>query len=100
VCAVILLAVLVSAALARPEHRHDEAEEGEQKMKVQISGMTCHHCAESVRNALMEYPNVETAVVDHKKGIAHITGRDLDMAKLEEIIDEAGYSFENIEETG
>lgn len=98
ISAVILLVVLASAAFRKPAHEHEEGEEGERKIRIMISGMTCHHCAESVRNALMESESVETAVVDHKKGIAMITGRDFDIPELERLIEKVGYSFDGAEE--
>ncbi|MBD3180254.1 MAG: SO_0444 family Cu/Zn efflux transporter [Candidatus Latescibacteria bacterium] len=97
-CAVILLVVLASAAMARPEHHHEEGKEGESRMKVRISGMTCHHCSGAVRSALLENSNIETAVVDHKKGTAVITGRGFDIDQLKRIIEDAGYRFEDAEE--
>ncbi|MFO7914717.1 MAG: SO_0444 family Cu/Zn efflux transporter [Candidatus Krumholzibacteriales bacterium] len=96
--AVILLAVLASAAFRRPTREHDEAAEGERKLRIRVSGMTCHHCAESVRNALLESESVETALVDHKKGTAHVTGGDFDIPELGKLIEEAGYGFEDAEE--
>ena len=98
ISAVILLVVLASAAFRRSAHEHEEGEEGERKLRIRISGMTCHHCAESVRNTLLESESVETAVVDHKKGTAQITGRDFDIPELEKLIEKAGYSFDGAEE--
>jgi len=97
VSAVILLGVLISAAVRRPEHEHEESEEGEQKLKISISGMTCHHCSGAVRGALLQIAGVETAVVDHKKGEARITGRGFDINEINKVIEETGYTFEDAE---
>ena len=43
------------------------------KKTIKIEGMMCGHCSARVKTALEKLPEVENAVVDHKKGTAEIT---------------------------
>ncbi|MDZ7860317.1 MAG: SO_0444 family Cu/Zn efflux transporter [Candidatus Krumholzibacteriota bacterium] len=101
VSAAVLLAVLLAAVLRKSEHkdhRHEDAREGKDKLKIKVTGMTCRHCSESVRRSLLEAENIDTAVVDHKNGVAYITGRDFNLQELERIIEGTGYNFKEAEE--
>jgi len=62
-------------------------------MKVQtleITGMTCGHCAQAVTRALQAVPGVATAQVDLALGSARITG-DADTAVLIRAVEAEGY---------
>ena len=75
--------------------------DGNQRMKLIIEGMTCEHCARSVQRALMENAGVVSAEVDFKNGIALVTGRNLDVSRFADAINELGYKFigsENLSE--
>jgi hypothetical protein len=99
--AVVLLGILAVAIwTGRHGHGHDEEHEhehgegaapGEQTaMQLQIEGMTCSHCADSVRRALMECHGVEEATVD-VGGTAVVAGKDLRRPALRQAVTDLGY---------
>jgi hypothetical protein len=59
--------------------------------QLDVSGMTCGHCAQSVHDSLMDLEGVESASVDVKKGKAVVAGRNLDPARLCRAIEAAGF---------
>lgn len=102
IAAVVLLGIL-AAAILRPKLTRDPlaeevASEGEQAMTFHVSGMTCGHCAESVRQALAAQPGVREAHVDHERGRALVRGAPLDPVGLSGAVHEAGYQAELAEE--
>lgn len=59
-----------------------------------VEGMTCGHCATSVREEIEEIPGVTEVVVDHATGVVKVTSaeapeRDLVAAA----VTEAGYTL-------
>ena len=61
-------------------------------MKLTIEGMTCWHCAQSVREALLECDGVVDATVDLSSGQATVFGADFDLAAIRRSIEELGYN--------
>lgn len=57
----------------------------EQAIKVNITGMTCDHCADSVLNALHAVPGVTFADVHLQPGYANVRFDD-SLAKPEDFI--------------
>ena len=92
-CAVALLAILAAPMLRRPNAAAGSAEpEGAAETStLLISGMTCTHCAATVRRALAECPGVRAAEVDLDTGRAVVTGEKLDVALLVRSVEELGY---------
>ncbi len=56
-----------------------------------VTGMTCGHCADSVRRGLTAVPGVRDVTVDVTAGAVTVAGTDLDDALLRAAITEAGY---------
>jgi Au+-exporting ATPase len=56
--------------------------------------MTCEHCAEGVRRALLEAPGIASADVNLKTGTATVAGDALDLPALQHIVQELGYEAE------
>ncbi len=94
--AVILLVILVFAALGiGPGRAEAFAPAGpEQSMAFRIKGMTCSHCTDSIRRALLELPSVSSAEIDLDKGWAVVSGRAPDAGAILRTISELGYSGE------
>ena len=92
VSAVVLLGVLGIGALYRPRSTDDQdvSEKGE-TLTLAVSGMTCSHCAASVRQALLECPGVEAVDVDLAAGRVKVAGSTLDAAPLCEAVAAIGY---------
>ena len=96
--AVALLGVLafsrVKASSSSPSPAPPESVEpgSELRTELLVSGMTCSHCAESVRRAVAECVGVHSAEVDLKQGRATVTGQDIDVTQLISIVVELGYT--------
>jgi len=85
VWAVALLAVLLLSYLRIPARRRgpetasetgETMDETPREVRMKISGMTCSHCAETVRRTLGERPDVSRAEVDLDAGTAVVVGEN------------------------
>ncbi|TFG50000.1 MAG: hypothetical protein E4H40_02005 [Candidatus Brocadiia bacterium] len=63
-----------------------------QRLELLITGMTCSHCAESVRRAIAECSGVRSAEVKLKSGRAIVTGDNLDHEGLVAAVKDLGYT--------
>jgi len=95
VCALALLAVMGVAILRpAPVVRGGEGSAkgaSEQTVRLAVTGMTCHHCAESVRRALAGCSGVNSVHVDLRRRCASVTGRQLDRTALRLAVEGLGY---------
>ena len=57
---------------------------------LNVSGMTCGHCAMHVKKALTEVPGVDGVEVDLESGVAKITG-NAEAEALIAAVEDAGY---------
>lgn len=97
--AAVLLGVL-GVALIGPYLRRGELERKGQAVKeLIIKGMTCSHCAANVRQALLGCEGVTDAEVDLNHGTAQIAGEPPDDKTLRQVVEEAGYTVEDIHAT-
>ena len=71
--------------------------ESEQRVELAVSGMTCSHCAESVRRALAECHGVISSKVDLDAGRATVLGEYLDPAQLESAVAQIGYDAKTVQ---
>ena len=97
--AVALLGVLI-AAFVKPSKVGgiETTADKTHRTRIVIRGMSCDHCARSIQRALAETAGVESAVVDHRKGIAVVTGADLDRDALKGAVESLGYTVLGFEE--
>ena len=65
---------------------------------INIQGMHCTHCVESVTRALGECSGVESADVDLRDGRAVVHGHDFDVEALRRAVEELGYSADVADE--
>lgn len=57
-----------------------------------VTGMTCGHCAASVKEEVGALPNVTAVAVDLPTGLVTVTSdQPLDRASVKDAVDEAGY---------
>jgi len=98
ICAVALLAIL-AFAFVKPSRIGEAPKTGGKgrRLGIFIEGMTCSHCAEAVRRALVEAPGVTSAEVDLKKGEAVVSGNGFDVAQLTRAIEALGYKVTRTE---
>jgi len=59
-------------------------------IRLKIDGMTCGHCVQHVKTALMDVPGVQGADVDLKTATAQVTGL-ADPSALIAAVEEEGY---------
>jgi copper chaperone CopZ len=62
---------------------------------LKVSGMTCPHCVNNVRKALLAVAGVEDAQVNLEEGSAMVTG-SADQATLTQAVVDAGYAVEAV----
>ncbi len=92
--------VLVLAWSWRQRRHQDSCDDGScavpvsaaKSCELEISGMHCSHCVESVTRALSEQAGVESCKVMLTEGRAVIRGRDLDARRLAEVVTQLGYT--------
>lgn len=67
------------------------------KKKIMIEGMSCGHCSNHVKNALMELEGVKEVTVDlaEKNAVVELSQEVTDEV-LKEVIEEAGYDFQGV----
>ncbi len=95
---VALLALLVVALWPHPRSTRTAAVEGDisDRLEVTVGGMTCSHCATSIRQALVDNADAVSVDVDLVSGRVRIAGKDLDRARIRQAIEAAGYQVESI----
>ena len=64
---------------------------------LQVDGMTCSHCEESVVNAISSHSNVTSADVDLSQSKAYITGSQLNIEKIINSVQLAGFKVKKSE---
>jgi uncharacterized membrane protein YraQ (UPF0718 family)/copper chaperone CopZ len=93
VSAFALIAVLINAL--RPRSRADEETTvevaGEQTLELEIAGMRCNGCVQSVQRALSETPGVTSAEVRLDEGRALIRGNDFSSQELIKAVSSLGF---------
>ena len=91
--AVLLLAIL-GAAWVRPARSREPAtpaSAGLDTATLSVTGMTCAHCAQSVRRALAGCAGIESAEVDLDKGEAAVWGRAFETDALVAAVESLGF---------
>jgi copper chaperone CopZ len=58
-----------------------------------VVGMTCDHCALSVREEVSELVGVETVEVDMPSGRLAVNGRDVSSSAVQAAVEAAGYAI-------
>jgi copper chaperone CopZ len=94
VAAIVLLALIVLPRFLTKHASHDSCELGddERGLDLEVSGMTCQHCAESARKAGMACSGVRDVQVDLKGGKVHVAGTAPDIDELQKAL--AGVGFQ------
>jgi len=65
---------------------------------MKINGMMCEHCENRVKKCLLQFPQVEDAVVNHKEGTAVVTLKaDISDDVLRNAVEEQDYEVISIE---
>jgi copper chaperone len=60
--------------------------------KIMVKGMRCKHCVDSVTKALTAIDGIEDVAVSLEKGdIVYTESKPVDLAKVKEVINKAGF---------
>jgi len=62
-----------------------------EKTVINVEGMMCMHCAKHVEDACLKVEGVKTAKVDLDKKNVTLEGDNIDINKVKENINQAGY---------
>ncbi|MFO7871735.1 MAG: SO_0444 family Cu/Zn efflux transporter [Kiritimatiellia bacterium] len=90
ISALILLAVLAYALLF--SRRRDHLPAGVPLTRLKIEGMTCSHCAESVKEVLSRCSGVTSVAVSQERGEAVVAGKRASLEELVEAVAALGYT--------
>ena len=91
--AIALIGVLGVGAFWRPDRKADQPPpEAQGGLRLEVTGMTCSHCASSVRGALLGCTGVSEVSIDLKVGTAYVSGDNLQIDELIGAIEKAGYT--------
>ncbi len=60
-------------------------------LTLHIEGMSCGHCVDAVRRALVELPGVEVGSIQLGRADLRYDERALELARIEAAVAEAGY---------
>jgi uncharacterized membrane protein YraQ (UPF0718 family)/copper chaperone CopZ len=60
---------------------------------IEVSGMTCNHCKNSVESNLQKIEGIESVTADITKEQVEINGENIDFDKIKETINALGYEY-------
>ena len=66
------------------------------ELRVNIEGMTCHHCESAVEQGLRTLDGAENVTVNINRGDAVVRG-NIDVGSIETCIEGMGYKFRGVE---
>jgi uncharacterized membrane protein YraQ (UPF0718 family)/copper chaperone CopZ len=96
IAAVAMLAIIGNALWRRGKAKPAMPVELLMKTEtLKITGMTCNHCVNTVRRALLEIPGVRAVEVDLAGGTAVVSGEGLDAARLQQAVQSLGYGLKD-----
>ena len=62
--------------------------------KLQISGMSCAHCEQSIKKTLLQIKGVKSVSVSHQSGLAYIKSEEkLDAKQIDALLNPMGYDI-------
>ena len=70
----------------------NESQDDTEHLVLDVSGMNCSHCSDSVTSHIQKLPAVISVSVDLGNGKVHIAGHLLDKEKIVEIVNDLGFS--------
>ncbi len=79
------------------KYENGESVSAENKRVIKIKGMMCEHCEARIKQTLEAFPEIDSAIADHKKGTAIVTvNAEPDIPKIKAAVEEQGYKFVSI----
>jgi uncharacterized membrane protein YraQ (UPF0718 family)/copper chaperone CopZ len=96
-CSAIVLIGLVTIPRFWPSKSCScETSGDEQGLELDVTGMTCQHCADSARKAALSCSGVTSARVDLKGGKVHVTGENPVASELEAALSKVGFQAQQV----
>jgi uncharacterized membrane protein YraQ (UPF0718 family)/copper chaperone CopZ len=97
--ALVLIGLLLLLALRRLRLRaaRPSATDDDGSMILEVSGMTCQHCAASVKQSLEALDTVREASADLASGRVCVRGEGMDPARLAQAVEQAGFSVKSVD---
>jgi copper chaperone CopZ len=62
------------------------------QVEIEVAGMSCNHCVQSVKNALEKIAGVKQVEVNLERGLATVDGENLLPEKISMTIEELGFA--------
>jgi len=90
ICSIFILFILFNAILKPFQNK---IQGSDTDIKINVSGMTCNHCKQSVIDTILSNKNVTNVNVDLDSGDVFISGDDIDIQKVEYSIDKIGFKI-------
>ena len=93
----IILAILMINSMIqkyKPNNIHNHELNNNKTMptlKLNVTGMTCNHCKANVEKNLMKVADISNVIANPTNNTVEITGENLDIKQIEDIINDLGY---------
>jgi copper chaperone CopZ len=58
-----------------------------------VEGMMCKNCSTHVENAIKKNTGIDEVIVDLANGQVRVSGDEIDLIKVKQSVEEAGYKF-------
>ena len=68
---------------------------GNQKITLQIEGMSCQHCVQAVTEALTSLPGVRSVKVDlsQDRAVVKFAAKQVEVSQMKDVVNQAGFQF-------
>ena len=90
ICSIMILLILLNA-LIKPFEKKVEGTDLD--TTINVSGMTCNHCKQSVTNAIIACANVSNVKVDLDSGNVFISGENFNLDEIYSAVEKSGFKI-------
>lgn len=96
--AAIILGVLLVSSLLRKSgiikkiQKMNFSFENQETVQLKVTGMSCNHCVMTVEKTLKKLDNIEFVEADFSAETVKITGKNVDLSKVQSEIEQLGYT--------
>ena len=68
---------------------------GNQKITLQIEGMSCQHCVQAVTEALTSLVGVRSVKVDlsQDRAVVKFAAKQVEVSQMKDVVNQAGFQF-------
>ena len=90
ICSLLILVILLNAIL-KPFQK--KVKGSDLDTKINVEGMTCNHCKQSVTDAILGVESVNNVNIDLDSGDVFISGDNIDIEKIYQSIEKIGFKI-------